>query len=123
MITAYKNRELKVGAKVKVYRNLHTSNFSIKCMETGLVLAHGTDFNIINAKLIVHEAGRQRVIREKQKNVHAYVVGYYTNIVSPLKNSELYYNPYKVAGFIELERGKSIPEATNVYFTDNKCFI
>lgn len=61
------------------YFNLHTHEFSIR--RRGLVRAHGDRLIILpgdgrdDVGFKVSEAGRQRVLREKRKNVHAFVVG------------------------------------------------
>jgi hypothetical protein len=76
MLQSYKGRELpKKGQMVKVYYNLHNGLFSIKCKESGLVLAHGEHIQIKDPVFKVSEKGRQRVLAEGKKNVHAYVIG------------------------------------------------
>ena len=123
MIKLFKGRELKAGMLVKVYRNLHTGNFSIKCMKSNLIVAHGTDFNLINVQAKVNQSGRERVLREQQKNVHAYLVGEYTEDKTVANNVELYYNPYKLSSFINKKTGEDVDKVENVYFINNKCFI
>ena len=123
MITAYKGRKLVKGQKVKVYRNLHTGNFSIKCMATGLIVAHGDDFNITHANLVVNQKGRERVLKEKQKNVHAFVIGLYSDEVTPIDHTEAYYNPYKYNSFVDkADDQRRLISAKSIYFKDNKCF-
>ncbi len=64
--------------KVFVYFNLRRKLFSIKALEgpmKGRVVAHRHDVLINDATFKVSEAGRQRVIRERCKNVHAGVSG------------------------------------------------
>lgn len=89
------------GEKVKVYFNLHQHVFSI--VAKGLVVGYADELALTDGYTRVSEKGRQRVIKEKRKNVHAYVHG----IVSmphnkPLETS-LYYNPYEVPQFVEYE--------------------
>lgn len=60
--------------KVQVYRNLHKGCWSIK--QKGLVKAHATDVIIHDVRFKVSERGRQRVIRDQRKSVHAYATGY-----------------------------------------------
>lgn len=60
--------------KVFVYRNLSQNCWSLKMMEgecKGRVIAHAEEVMLINAVFKVSEAGRQRVLKEKRKNVHA----------------------------------------------------
>ena len=61
------------GIKVDVYYNLHKKTFSIRC--NGKVIAHRDKVTIKNPQYIVGEKGKQRVRREKSKNVHAFVRG------------------------------------------------
>jgi hypothetical protein len=76
MLKSYKGRALpKQGQWVEVYYNLHNGLFSVKDYHTGLVLAHGEHIHIYNPEFKVSESGRQRVLREGKKNVHAYVKG------------------------------------------------
>lgn len=75
MLKPYKNREIKVGQKVEVYRNLHNGLFSLRDLETGLVIAHGEDFTIKNVVVKLSRKGQQRVKDEQRKNVHAFLVG------------------------------------------------
>lgn len=64
--------------KAFVYYNLHKSCWSIKSRERdtyGKVIAHAHELVVANAEFRVGDAGRQRVIAEKRKNVHAGVAG------------------------------------------------
>mgnify|MGYP001594450191 CR=1 FL=1 len=61
------------GQKVRVYRNLHNGLFSVQ--HKGIVVAHVPAVHLNDAHFVVNEAGRQKVLREKKKNVHAFVVG------------------------------------------------
>ncbi len=64
--------------KVFVYFNLHRKCWSIKALDgclKGRVIAHADKVLVRDVTFKVSEAGRQRVIREQRKNVHAGVVG------------------------------------------------
>ena len=65
--------------RVKVYFNLQKDCLSVIDAETGLLYCHSHRVELHNAKFRVQEAGRQRVIREKRKNVHAYIIGNWHN--------------------------------------------
>jgi len=56
-----------------VYRNLHKHCWSIRI--NGLVAIHASHVVLKDAQFKVSAAGRQRVINEQRKNVHAGVVG------------------------------------------------
>ena len=91
--------------KVYVYFNLHKKCFSVKALSgdlKGLVIAHTNSINLDDVTFKVSEAGRQRVLIEKKKNVHAGVVGtfkgFIANEISEYKQA--YYNPYKTTTFL-----------------------
>lgn len=65
--------------KVFVYRNLHQKCWSVRSLSRnnyGRVILHCTSVDLSGAVFKVNEKGRQRVIAEQAKNVHAGVVGY-----------------------------------------------
>jgi hypothetical protein len=97
-----KGRTLTDGQKVFVYFNLHKKCFSVKDVKTGLVVAHTDRIDLYDCNFKVSEAGRQRVLREQKKNVHAGVVGHYFEepIQSKLSFKEATYNPYKYDSFV-----------------------
>jgi len=90
--------------KVEVYFNLHKRVFSIRSCRTGRVIHHAKDVNIVNPKFVVREGGRQRVLRERKKNVHAFVRGNITAFKdSPSHLADtIGYNPYKYDSFVNL---------------------
>lgn len=94
--------------KVKVYFNLHKKCFSVQDYKTRLVIDHVNKINLVDAEFKVSESGRQRVLREKRKNVHAYVVGYISDL--ELENKQaVTYNPYKYSSFQKLNEGFTEP--------------
>jgi hypothetical protein len=106
--------------KVFVYFNLHTHLWSIKSLEgehKGLVVAHAKSVALLNVTMKVSEAGRQRVLLEQKKNVHAglegeWVAGHGVNWKKyPRRLAEIFggqdisgselvsYNPYRAPKF------------------------
>ena len=86
------------GQKVKVYRNLRNGLFSIQV--NGLVVAHVESVNLRQVVFTVSAAGRARVLRDKQKNVHAYAVGTYTATRTSGEQA-VTYCPYTAPHFYE----------------------
>lgn len=94
--------------RVRVYKNLHLDCWSIKSVEgedKGKVIAYSDEVTMQGVEFIVSVAGRKRVLREKKKNVHAYVDG---RIRKPLELPTytddffgLRYNPYESGGFVD----------------------
>lgn len=100
--------------RVQIYFNLHKKCLSIK--RKGKVIGYCKSAELENVTFKVSESGRQRVIREKKKNVHAFIVG---DIVS---NDEEYtptgelvkYNPYVFASFTKWSNRMLIHKAKRV---------
>ena len=95
--------------KVFVYFNLHKKLFSIKSLEgdkKGRVIAHLPYVCLYNPKMKVSQAGRERVLREQRKNVHAGIVGEFsTNLCASDKIAweNVRYNPYLFDSFVDDE--------------------
>ena len=110
--------------RVFVYFNLHKKCFSIKALEgdrKGRVIAHSNTVLLEGCKLLVSEAGRQRVLREKRKNVHAGVSGTWINYCTNRANNafdfismigrQVTYNPYKYDSFVIKATEQSVDKA------------
>ena len=86
--------------RVYVYFNLHKKMWSIR--QSGKVVGHYHDLYLKDAKYLVSEAGRKRVLKEKKKNVHAGVSGFVVDRDLPM--DQIYfpvtYNPYKNKTFV-----------------------
>ena len=98
---------------VEVYRNLHKQCLSVR--QGGIVRCHAKDgICLKDAKFVVSEKGREKVRREKKKNVHAFVRGFVCN---PRETDGLldfgwdsiFYNPY-TCDFFESD-GKEVEYA------------
>jgi hypothetical protein len=90
-----------------VYRNLKHGRaarpfYSVKDKATGRVIDRLHCISVANATFVVSEAGRQRVLREKRKNVHAYVEGEWVPTLPGLAMlpQTIRYNPYLGPYFI-----------------------
>ena len=101
-----RKEKLHHGDKVEIYRNLHNNTFSVR--RDGKVVRHIENFEILrltDAKFAVQPAGRAKVIREKKKNVHAFIrgtvdlIGGYLGQAPPHEIFEVSYNPYKSDNF------------------------
>lgn len=121
----YKNRQVEGLKQSQVYFNLHKKVFSVK--QGNLVVLHTEEVILTDVTFKVNEAGRQRVLQEQRKNVHAFVNGkFLTNfaVVPGLENTmrEAYYNPYKTETFVDKETGEPIHRAAHVYLKGKKIF-
>ncbi len=91
--------------RVFVYYNLHRHLWSIRAMEgpqKGLVIAHSPTVLLQDACGKVSQKGRERVIREQRKNVHAGIIGtlVHTGVEGYFPGLEVTYNPYKYTSFV-----------------------
>ena len=104
--------------KVKVYYNLHKNCYSIVSLEKenyGKVIKHENCVPLFDAQFKVSEKGRQRVLREQKKNVHAYVVGTWVSEFEPNFPIKLAtYNPYKYSSFVDAHSKKPLAKASQV---------
>ena len=107
-----------INMKVYVYYNLHRKCWSLRCREPGhpqygRVIAHRDRVYLTDVEFKVSEAGRQRVLREGRKNVHAGVVGRLATDCNHLGN-QVTYNPYQYDSFVYRETGTPVTRATGV---------
>ena len=87
--------------KVKVYWNLHKDCFSVQ--QKGLVVGHTEKIVLSDVEFRVGQAGRERVLKEQRKNVHAGIVGEWMDYAWQRTGSiwdEITYNPYKYETFV-----------------------
>lgn len=123
-----------IGTKVFIYWNVRKRCWSVRACEgpsKGRVVLHVNNFWINNVIFKVSEAGRQRVIREHKKNVHAGVVGnlvQYTSTeltgMAPLLDKmdvlrPIRYNPYINSTFIHVVSQLPVRNATYVKGIDS----
>jgi len=120
-----------MNEKVEVYRNLHKNCWSVRDNKTGLVLRHVDEIHLENADLVVRPAGRERVLQEKRKNVHAFAKGEVTAWIPRLPDewrlnkdeyetydtTQIVYNPYLYNSFVYIDSEKPIFYAERVYLT------
>lgn len=111
--------------KVFVYFNLHKKCWSVKALEgknKGKVIAHCETIILKDCELKVSESGRQRVIREQKKYVHAGVVGKVVSMDKTIKSTDtqITYNPYKFNSFVKKETLEPVFEATKAYLSAKK---
>ena len=94
--------KLNLDKIVFIYRNLHKHCFSIR--QNSLVKAHTDKVRVLFPKFKVNEAGRQRVLEEGRKNVHAGVMGALLDDRWSLKGltpTKIEYNPYLYDSFVK----------------------
>lgn len=97
--------------KVFVYKNLHKNCWSIK--QDGLVKAHTEKNDVVrlySCDFRVNRKGREKVLREQRKNVHAGVRGYLEHPdpsfsvwddIGWWEMTPVTYNPYRHKSFVD----------------------
>ena len=112
---------MKQCSRVFVYRNLHYRDrvmYSVRNESTKRVQAHMDYIYLTDAVFRVGKAGREKVLQEKRKNVHAGVRG----ILTPLSKTldlqddfvQVRYNPYETETFVRCDTGEPVRQAKNV---------
>ena len=108
MVTDDPRYKIDETRRVYVYKNLHRNCYSVR--QDGLVKMHTDEICLYDAQFRVGKKGRERVIEEGRKNVHAYVKG--CVILNKVKGLEerkarkpktlrqVTYNPYKYETFV-----------------------
>lgn len=115
--------------KVYVYFNIRRKLFSVKALEghhKGTVFLHVEEVFLHGVQFKVSESGRQRVLKEKRKNVHAGVVGHVdcARVITD-RDEQITYNPYRFSSFVKLPDETPVTAANHVRLSieDNKAKI
>jgi hypothetical protein len=92
-----------IGTQVRCYWNFHRKLFSVQVKgEKGWrVAGHARNIRLENVRFKVNEAGRERVLRERKKNVHAMIHGTICaqRLVDGNGGFYVSYNPYYLNRF------------------------
>lgn len=106
----------------------HKNMFSVR--QKGKVVAYTDNIVLKNCEYVVGEGGRQRVLKTRRKNVHAFIRGilssvgevrdaelkiFLTDLDSALKTRVVSYNPYKAPHFYTCPKN---PVDNPVYTSD-----
>lgn len=102
--------------KVRVYYNLHRKCLSVQDYSTRKVIAHYASVNMADVKFVVSQAGRKRVLAERKKNVHAFIVGELLSYTTRsddtgFSGDRVTYNPYKYDSFVRVDDESKIDNA------------
>jgi len=105
------------GQPVDCYWNLHRRLYSVRARsgpDRGRVVAHADAVRLREVTFVVSEAGRQRVIREGSKNVHAFMRGSWTAAVGDGLADRISYDPYAEPSFVRTADGEPVTTALEV---------
>ena len=115
-----------IGDKVMVYYNLHKHTFSIQ--KNGLVVLHVDYVKLKNVEFRVRVGGKEKVRKEKSKNVHAFVIGTLEdfceypceNIPQEPDGEVVTYNPYLFDSFVFKKTKEPVFFAKTVEMVNSK---
>jgi len=113
---------MSLAQKTDAYWNLHKKLWSLK---RSRVFAHEAEVLMVDCTFVVQPAGRVRVLKEKRKNVHAFVRGLLASeyrMGSWPVNEEwipVGYNPYKGGTFVRKDTGEPLKGAEVVLLREN----
>jgi hypothetical protein len=116
------------GLPTRIYRNLLNGKMSLKQQinKSWLVIGHVTEAVIKMPKFYVSEPGRQRVISDKRKNVHAFGCGILVELQSievPEGNlREIHYCPYSQPHFTWKDSSEALFSADLLIVIENRVF-
>ena len=122
-----------IGRRVFIYRNLSNRNrrlgkYSIQSREGkdyGLVVGHADNLVLENCEFKVSQAGRARVLRERQKNVHAGVLGRIVSVGNRVRRlpgmQRVAYNPYLSGNFLT-ENQRPVYQASRVALREDGVY-
>lgn len=108
------------GQQVKVYRNLKNGLFSVQF--GGLVVAHLATVQLRGVLFKVSERARQRVLTQRQRNVHAYAIGTFTTAAQATATELISYNPYTAGHFFRVGDEAPIHTAPAVVLCNGKAY-
>ena len=112
--------------RVQVYYNLHKKCLSVR--HKGKVIEHAQEVTLTDARFHVQQAGRERVLKQKRKNVHAYISGklketfWFTQApkYTWTAKQRVTYNPYKYKNFVNKETLEPVTSAEVVHISGKR---
>jgi hypothetical protein len=120
-----------IGKKVMVYYNLHKHTFSVTYK--GRLISHSDYVKLTDVEFRVRQGGREKVVKEKRKNVHSFVIGTLVdycrypcnNLPSEPNNNIVTYDPYKYNSYVMKDTKEPIFHADEVEMINlkDKIFI
>jgi hypothetical protein len=120
-----------IGKKVMVYYNLHKHTFSVTYKDR--LISHSDYVKLSDVEFRVRQGGRDRVLKDKKKNVHSFVIGTLMdyckypceNLPSEPNNNIVTYNPYKYNSYVMKDTEEPVYRAGEVEMINlrDKIFI
>ena len=112
-----------IGQRVRVHVNLHRGTVSIS--RKGRVLADAWQVTLEDARAIVSDAGRERVLARGKRAVHAWWEGTLVAADAPslVCGEHVTYNPHRDRSFVLYDdRSVAVTSARRIHFQDRYAF-
>lgn len=111
----------------RIYRNLNSErlmSIQQKIGKSWVVVGHVQNAVLRDVKFHVSQSGRERVVRDKRKNVHAWASAILVHeAISELPEIQpIHYCPYTQNSFSWKESGKPIEQADLLVVIDKKVY-
>ena len=111
-----------VGQRVHAYYNIRKEVVSVRDTSRK-VIQHQPRVILKDGDFRVSEPGRERVLEQECKNVHAMVYGYWQETCPVECSVAVRYNPYEDPFFKTVEDGDPVEEAEWVIIEGNRCYV
>lgn len=110
----YKGRAINPANPVRIYRNLNNGKISIK--QGAYVVGHTDEVFLTEARFLISENLRQKVVEKRVKSVHAYIEGIWMDSFQlPEEESTMvWYNPYLTDKFRTAIRNEACETAAQI---------
>lgn len=110
---------------VRVFKNWKHNCYGI--MQNGLLKASAKQVRLTDVEFRVRESGRERMLRNGRRNIHAFAIGRLTDFVHPnearnlegMPGRSVYYNPYQFAAFVDQETQQPVISAEVAQFDEH----
>lgn len=112
--------------RVIAYKNLTRGTWSVAELKgergRGKLLSHHDALTLANCKFHVSEASRVRMVRNQQREVHAWVIGDLVEQPVQARGVRVSYNPYKGPDFVRCDTGAAVTRAALCHFLADGVF-
>ena len=102
--------------RVKIYRNLHKQCLSVlhRTDKGWRLWKHVPCIEVFNVVFKVSQAGRERMLKQRRKNVHAFIEGNYAGVTDVTSSNLRFvrYNPYLCGSFFDQHSRELVSSAS-----------
>lgn len=127
-------REWNYEKGYRIYYNLHKHVFSIQAWDVDKggwrLFKHEESVFCKDVEFKVYQSGREKVLKEQKKNVHAFILckrvypasEYDISSITSKCVKQAYYNPYSCKSFEDANTGNELSKAKSVLLTNKQIY-